>query len=163
MTPGAATATLVRSLEQARREVERRRDAVLNEMNREIRALDRAVRILRGERPLADKSDPVKIAGRKNVEAVREYLCQREAASQAAIGKALDLNSGTLSWVMKALQEEGSVKPTGREGRSRVWSYIGLPVVLKGGGAEGSATGSGERDSRPSAQGVSRPGRRRAS
>lgn len=137
---GSVTPDLLASLEQAKRDAETRRRKMLDEVNREIRALDRAVKALKGEPVGNDKSDPVKVAGRKNVEAVRAVMAERGECSQAEVGRVLDMNSGTLSWAFKALEREGAVVPTTmREGRSTVWAHV------KAGGAKARQRASGQR------------------
>jgi hypothetical protein len=99
-----------------------RRDAIMQEVTAEIRELDRRARELRGEPLGNDKSDPVKNAGRKNVEALRRYMRRRKTTTQAAASQALGMNSGTAVWAFRALQEEGFLIDTGKRiGNSRVW------------------------------------------
>jgi hypothetical protein len=70
-------------------------------------------------------SDPAKLAGKGNVEAVRTELRRRGRASQAEIARALDLNPGTASYAMRALADNGEAVKTDRLiGRSVEYAYV---------------------------------------
>jgi hypothetical protein len=114
----------LRDVESRLSEARQRRDSIIQSINAEIAALNRHAKVLRGEPLGNDKSDPVKNAGRKNVEALRRLFRRRKLVSQAEAGKRLGINSGTLVWAFRALAEEQPpfIEDTGRRiGNSRVW------------------------------------------
>lgn len=121
-----AKKAVIERAERALREAQARREAITQECNAEIAALSREVRLLKGESPGSDKSDPAKVAGPANVERVRDYLRWKHRASQAEVAKALNMNTGTVTWAFRALAEDGAAEhePGDLDGRSKVWTYI---------------------------------------
>lgn len=63
----------------------------------------------------AQELDPHKIAGRGNLTEIEQYLVSHRIATQHQVAEALGKNSGTVTWAMRALEQDGKVKPTGRK------------------------------------------------
>jgi DNA invertase Pin-like site-specific DNA recombinase len=115
----------LREVETRLAQARARRDSIMESISAEIRSLDRQAKRLRGVPIGNDKSDPVKNAGRKNVEALRKLFKRRKLLSQAEAGAKLGINSGTLVWAFRALKDEGVIEDTGRRvSNSRVWRRV---------------------------------------
>jgi DNA-binding transcriptional ArsR family regulator len=72
------------------------------------------------------KLDPATVAGPKALKETEAMVKGRGPVAQATVTKETGLNSGTVSYALRALKERGIVRATGEvEGRSPVWEYVG--------------------------------------
>jgi hypothetical protein len=64
-------------------------------------------------------------AGRRNMEAARTVFARKRTATMAEVGELADIRSGTLTWTIRALEDEGVIRETGRSvRRSREYEYV---------------------------------------
>lgn len=101
----------------------------------EVAAVDATLTVLRGGNSAADLVNAMLDAvrgralpaqrgsgvGADKLEAVREYVQLHGRVRQSDIARELELNSGTVSTALHALQLEGVVEPGRKENRSRIW------------------------------------------
>lgn len=91
---------------------------------RKLKTIDDEIRRIRrfvGAKPTKPVSAH-KAAGPAVIAAVRKAIEKNEVATQAAITKAVQRNSGSVSWALKALEDDGVVEATGeRERGSKVY------------------------------------------
>jgi DNA-binding transcriptional ArsR family regulator len=72
------------------------------------------------------KLDPATVAGPKALKQTEATVKGLGRVAQATVTKETGLNSGTVSYALRALKERGIVRATGEvEGRSPVWEYVG--------------------------------------
>ena len=72
------------------------------------------------------KLDPATVAGPKALKETEETVKGLGRVAQATVTKETGLNSGTVSYALRALRDRGIVRATGEvEGRSPVWEYVG--------------------------------------
>jgi DNA-binding transcriptional ArsR family regulator len=72
------------------------------------------------------KLDPATVAGPKALKETEATVKGLGRVAQATVTKETGLNSGTVSYALRALKERGIVRATGEvEGRSPVWEYVG--------------------------------------
>ena len=72
------------------------------------------------------KLDPATVAGPKAMKVTEEMVKSQGRIAQAAVTRETELNSGTVSYALRALRDRGIVRATGEvEGRSPVWEYVG--------------------------------------
>ena len=70
--------------------------------------------------------DPAKVAGPKALKTTEQTMKDLGTAAQAEVTRRTDLNSGSVSYALRALGERGIVRKTGAmDGRSPVWEYVG--------------------------------------
>lgn len=106
-------------LRQARREVQR--------LSTEIARLDRIIATGKrwGRMNGVAHTDPRKAAGPGVIAAVEKTIRTQKTAPQSVITSMVGKHSGSVSWALKALTEDGVVRPTGeRVNGSKVYEYV---------------------------------------
>lgn len=112
-------------------------DAMREQLLEEVAAIDATISVLRNGQSASDLVSTIltTFRGRVSVAAprgagvgadklaqVREYVQKHGRVRQSDVARDLDLNSGTVSVALHALQMEGEVENTNRkENRSLVW------------------------------------------
>lgn len=103
--------TLDREYREARRDVDRR----VQQLEASRRDLRRRAR-LSGDAP--KDFEPATMAGKKNVDAARKAIRKLGRATQAHIGRTAGVPTGSLTWAIRALEKEGTIRATGVKERS---------------------------------------------
>lgn len=112
----------VTAMQGKKREVREEADRVCAEIDREIDRVKAAMRALRREaKPRARRHsttrrqrDARELAGPANLKAAEQVLKRKRHATGAQIRKATGKNSGTITYAMRALVEDGKARETGR-------------------------------------------------
>lgn len=112
--------TLQQELRQAQQKVQH--------LQREIDHLDAMLAINNGRTRNGSgngHTDPRKAAGPAVIAAVEKALREIKAAPQSLITATVGKHSGSVSWALKALMEDGVARPTGeRINGSKVYEYV---------------------------------------
>lgn len=83
----------------------------------ELESLVKARKSLRAKSP-AKQLDAARQAGKENIRRVREAMVKLGGkATQAAIGAESGVGTGSLTWAIRALEESGEIKATGKRER----------------------------------------------
>lgn len=96
----------------------KRKQARLRSQLAEVTAEIREVALRRpGKHPVRRTADldAHQQAGRRNIAAMREEFRTRGRATQAVAAAAAGVGKGTSTWTIRALREDGVIKPTGKK------------------------------------------------
>lgn len=118
--------TEIEALELELEELDERRDAILLALKtlREGGGTIRLIDLFLNQHSRRRPSGRGPGVGEDKLDAVRAYVRKAGRVRQADITQALDLNSGTVSTALDALEASGEVTRGPKENRSRVWEAV---------------------------------------
>ena len=134
------SAVLVEEIDREIAEIEKERAAIQKALKttqdaakKDDRSLAAKARALRKARALVSGEQPMRSAGAKagkeSKAAVARLMSVHDVLTQAEVTKLSGQNSGSVAYALRALEDEGVIKDTGkRVGRSREFAYVAKGV-----------------------------------
>jgi hypothetical protein len=130
----ATETTPVRALDEHLRRLHKERDEIdarRAEVTTEIKRYERARKLLdsapskNGRKRRRKGLDAHTVAGPKALKQTEDLMKDNGELAQSEVVKQTGLNSGTVSYALRALEKDGVVRKTGEVvGRSPVWEFV---------------------------------------
>lgn len=124
-TPARAIDAALRTLYKERTDLDAKRAGITAQIARHERAKKALAGGGKKRQRSNGKLDPATVAGPKALKAIESMMKNLGRAAQATVVKRTKLNSGTVSYALRALEGEGKVRRTGDvDGRSPIWEIV---------------------------------------